>query len=96
MNTDNCIIDGLSAISESSSGSHIKRDYEYTTSIASGASKVFSIKADAGKTQPGIGVYVTIDGPYSYGTSGLYGGSYDNHFTVTVFPDGAVEGDFEK
>ncbi|MDR0999054.1 MAG: hypothetical protein LBL70_08295, partial [Treponema sp.] len=56
MNADNCTIDGLSVISEDSSGSHISRDYEYTTSIAPGASTAFSIKVDAGKTQPGITV----------------------------------------
>ena len=54
MNADDCTIDDLSAISENPSGSHIYRDYEYTTSIAAGSSKSFTIKADAGKTQPSV------------------------------------------
>jgi hypothetical protein len=99
MGTTDLTIDGLSVISEEPEGSHIHRRYEYTTSIATGASKVFSVKADSGKTQWDISVFVTADGlPWLslyYPVGGLYGESYNRHFTVTVFPDGALEGDFE-
>jgi hypothetical protein len=98
LKASDCTIDGLPVISERTSGSETHRDYEYTTSIAAGASKAFSIKADSGKTQPAITVWVIADGIVGFFTNyaaGLYGESYNRHFTVTVFPDGAVEGDFE-
>jgi hypothetical protein len=96
MGTTNCTIDGLTALSETTSGPTVNREYEYTTPIASGTSTTFSLTADGGAEDPSVSVFVTADGlSYVWATGGLFGTSYNRHYTATLYPDGVLHGDFE-
>jgi hypothetical protein len=91
--TANCSIDGLTALSETTSGPTVNRDYEYTTTIAPNASKTFSVTAD-GNTQGGntaVTIAVTVEGlSWVWPTGSVFGTSYNRHYTAILYPDGVT------
>jgi hypothetical protein len=99
LTTDNCTIDGLTVLSEETFGPDLVRDYEYTTSIASGTSKTFSVTADGSTKGGSTGVTLFVDAEELsslYSTWGIvFGTSYNRHWTVTLYSDGVLMGESE-
>jgi hypothetical protein len=93
-----CIINDLTVLSEETNFiNQLARSYEYTTPIASGASKTFSIKLDANKEQCTIGIFITAEGVDDYWdrtTSAIFT-NFAHNYKVKLSSDGVLDGTFK-